>query len=101
MPETIINEMIFEWDEEKSKINFQKHGITFKTAAKVFADKNRIEEIDFLHSVTEERYRVIGKVGTILFVVYTERTPAKRIISARQATKSEKVRYYAINKNNN
>lgn len=101
MPETIINEMIFEWDEEKSKINFQKHGITFKTAAKVFADKNRIEEIDFLHSVTEERYRVIGKVGTILFVVYTERTPAKRIISARQATKSEKGRYYAINKNSN
>ena len=100
MSETTINEIIFEWDDEKSKINFQKHGITFKTAVKVFADKDRIEEIDFLHSVTEERRRVIGKVGKIIFVVYTERTPAKRIISARKATKNEKVRYYDNKENN-
>ena len=28
----------FEWDEEKERINFRKHGIHFKTAAKVFLD---------------------------------------------------------------
>ena len=26
----------FEWDEEKDRINFKKHGIHFKTAIKVF-----------------------------------------------------------------
>lgn len=95
MEGTMINGELFEWDDEKSRINFQKHGVTFKTAAKVFGDENRIEEIDFLHSITEERRRVIGKVGKVLFVVYTERTSAKRIISAREATDKEKVRYYA------
>ncbi len=30
----------FEWDEEKDRINFEKHGIRFKTAAKVFLDPN-------------------------------------------------------------
>ena len=93
--EAAIDGEIFEWDEEKSRINFQKHGITFKTAAKVFGDENRIDEPDFLHSITEERRRVIGKVGKVLFVVYTERTFARRIISARAATEKEKVRYYA------
>ena len=91
MEGTMINGELFEWDDEKSRINFQKHGVTFKTAAKVFGDENRIEEIDFLHSITEERRRIIGKVGKVLFVVYTERTPAKRIISAREATDKEKV----------
>ena len=28
----------FEWDEEKDRINFMKHGIHFRTAAKVFLD---------------------------------------------------------------
>ena len=89
-----IDGEIFEWDDEKARINFQKHGVNFKTAAKVFSDENRIEEVDFLHSIAEERRRVIGRVGKVLLVVYTERTSAKRIISARAATEKEKVRYY-------
>lgn len=90
-----VDSSLFEWDDEKSKLNFLKHGIHFKTAAKVFGDPNRIDEIDFLHSITEERRRVIGKVGKVIFVVYTERATVKRIISAREATEKEKVRYYA------
>ena len=52
-------------------------------------------QIKLNFSITEERRRVIGKVGKVLFVVYTERTSAKRTISAREATDKEKVRYYA------
>ena len=99
MPESIVGGELFEWDDEKSKINFQKHGITFKTAAKVFGDENRIDEIDFLHSITEERRRVIGKVSKVIFVVYTVRTPAIRIISARVATEKEMMRYYDCKRN--
>ena len=35
-----MNEIIFEWDEEKAKLNFIKHKISFETAAHVFDDDN-------------------------------------------------------------
>lgn len=85
---------IFEWDSEKAKINKIKHGISFKTAIKVFDDENRIERHDYKHSQDEERWQVIGKVGEVLFVVYTERGNITRIISAREADDKEKEIYY-------
>ena len=89
--------MNFEWDDEKEKANRMKHGVDFRTAAMVFADPYRKEKYDAKHSVTEERYITIGKIGdtvAILTVVYTERGDAIRIISARLATKHEKEAYY-------
>ncbi len=85
---------IFEWDSEKAKINKIKHGISFKTATKVFDDENRIERPDYKHSQDEERWQVIGKVGEVLFVVYTERGNITRIISAREADDKEREFYY-------
>ena len=38
--------MLFEWDDNKEKINIAKHGIDFSTAAHVFQDENRIELSD-------------------------------------------------------
>ena len=32
-------ELKFEWDEEKDRINRQKHGISFETASYVFRDE--------------------------------------------------------------
>ena len=84
----------FIWDEEKNKINKKKHGISFKVAARVFLDKNRIDDLDELHSDFEERIRIIGRVEKILTVIYTERGDRNRIISARQATKDEEEEYY-------
>ena len=88
--------MKFQWDENKEKINITKHGIDFKTAARVFEDENRIEFYDEEHSFTEERYITIGmvnQIAVIIMLVYTEREDAIRIISARKATKSEKEAY--------
>lgn len=31
--------MLFEWDENKEKINISKHGLDFSTAALVFRDQ--------------------------------------------------------------
>ena len=84
----------FEWDEEKEKVNLKKHGVPFKTAAKVFLDENRIEIYDEVHSIEEERYITIGLAGEVLFVVYTERRPRIRLISARLATERERKVYY-------
>lgn len=88
------NEMIFEWDSDKAKLNKIKHGISFKLAARVFDDENRLTRCDKEHSQAEERFQVIGKVANILFVVYTERGERIRLISAREATPTEKEWYY-------
>lgn len=89
--------MIFEWDEDKNDLNKQKHKISFETAAYVFEDPFYIEMYDFEHSENEDRYIAIGKVGDILFVVFTERKERVRIISARLATEKERRLYYDQN----
>lgn len=89
--------MLFEWDDEKEKINIGKHGIDFTTAARVFNDENILELYDESHSDNEERYIAIGIIDGITYlvmVVFTEREEAIRIISARKATKKEGRMYY-------
>lgn len=83
-----------QWDDEKNEINRKKHGFTLEHARFVFADPNRIELYDDLHSDEEDRYQVIGRVDEILFVVYTELGDATRLISARYATARERRMYY-------
>ena len=89
--------MKFEWDEEKNDINKLKHHISFETAAYVFDDPNYIEMYDFEHSIDEDRYIAIGCVKDVLFVVFTERKDAVRLISARLATEPERRLYYDQN----
>ncbi|MBR1743133.1 MAG: BrnT family toxin [Lachnospiraceae bacterium] len=91
---TNISNTIVEWDNTKNAINKKKHGIGFETAALVFADEERIEYYDQLHSTEEDRYVVIGCVQGILYVVYTMRNEAVRLISARMATATERRIYY-------
>ena len=85
---------LVEWDENKNQQNIKKHGISFQTAALVFADEERIEYLDKLHSQDEERYVVLGCVQGILYVVYTMRDEYTRLISARMATPYERKIYY-------
>lgn len=87
--------MNFEWDENKNRLNINKHGISFQLAAQVFLDKNHLEFEDTLHSSRDEtRSIAIGQVHKVLFVVYTERLENIRLISARRATKAEEELYY-------
>jgi len=79
---------LFEWDERKNKTNKAKHGISFEDASKVFDDPDRIQYINTREN--ERRFITVGKViKFIIAVVYTVRTGLLRIISARQARKSE------------
>ena len=113
----------FEYDENKNRINIEKHGISFKSAARVFFDYDRIEYYDEENSDFEERYDTIGDLSAgmvnlseiadtmigsigkddVLFVVYTERikrnedgveVDVTRLISARYATNFERGLYY-------
>lgn len=89
-----LGEYKFVWDSDKAEINKKKHKVSFETAARVFLDKNFIDYFDELHSDFEDRIQIIGKVGNVLTVIYTERENMNRIISARRATKDEEERYY-------
>jgi uncharacterized DUF497 family protein len=65
--------MDFEWDNSKELANRKKHGIDFRTAAKVFLDPHAIE-FDDLDATDELRFNAIGLVdGRMLFVTYTLR----------------------------
>lgn len=93
-----MENLSFEWDENKNIANKAKHGIDFETAALVFSDRRRVEFIDTIHSTDEERYITIGMAYKVLFVVYTERQDVIRMISARLATAKERRLYYGDDK---
>lgn len=89
-----LGELKFEWDSEKAERNYKKHNVLFKVAARVFLDENKIDEFDEIHSEAEDRYKIIGKAGKILVVIYTERGERNKIVSARLAEKDEQEDYY-------
>ena len=90
--------MPFEWDETKAAENYAKHGVSFETATEVFRDMFAVERLDDREDYGEDRFILIGIVdGTVLTVVYTERSDRIRIISARQATKREQDDYFVEN----
>ena len=88
-----LSSVSFEWDERKDQINFAKHGIHFKTAAKVFLDPDKLIREDLEHP-EELRYDILGKAVKVLFVVCAlKEERIIRLISARLATAAEKERY--------
>ena len=94
MGEIQIEGYLVEWDDDKAEKNFKKHKIRFEVAARIFLDDYRIEDYDEFHSDDEERIKVVGRVGKILVVIYTERRESYRLISARYADKKEQEDYY-------
>jgi uncharacterized DUF497 family protein len=87
--------MIFEWDENKSRINLKKHGISFDEAMTVFGDPLSVTIADPVHSVDEYRFVDIGLSDKIrlLVVAYTDRGNRIRIISSRLALPAERTMY--------
>lgn len=87
--------MLFEWDDNKDKINQNKHGVSFDVASTVFSDPLHLiipnDVVDY-----EERWSAIGRVKNgnyILLVVHTYRDhddqEITRIISARKLSTGE------------
>jgi uncharacterized DUF497 family protein len=87
--------LTFEWDEHKALMNEHNHGVTFDEAATVFGDPDALTIFDEYHSINEERYITLGVSNRrrVLIVVYTEREPNIRLISARRATPAERRQY--------
>lgn len=97
--------MIFDWDENKEKLNIKNHdGIDFDEAGEAFYDDNCFEFLDVKYSTVEEkRFVCVGNSGKrLLRVSYTIRLDENgdeiiRIISARKGKKPEEDLYYGQN----
>ncbi len=88
----------FEWDDAKAAANFSKHGVTFDSARDVFNDPFAIEQIDDRENYGEERWTIIGMGRSrLLYVAYTTKADAIRIISARAAAPIEQRNYHEQN----
>ena len=87
----------FDWDDNKNRINLEKHGITFEEASTVFFDDRALLFDDPEHSIDEDRFLLLGMSETAKVCVvchcYRESDTVIRIISARQATRKEEDRY--------
>ena len=89
--------MDFEWDENKARINLEKHGVSFEEAKTVFDDADALQIFDPDHSESEDRFILLGMsaVLRILVVCHCYRADDNiiRIISARKATRNESSTY--------
>jgi len=85
----------FEWDPNKAKSNFEKHGVAFEEASTVFYDDLARIDDDPDHSIGEHRELIFGRSAQarFLLVSFVERDEAIRIIHAREAAKSERRKY--------
>lgn len=87
--------MVYEWDENKNKLNIRKHGVDFNVAKRLF-ERSVLTALDIRNDYGEEREISIGLVDGVLMltVVHTDREHnVVRIISTRKATRQERRRY--------
>jgi len=94
-----IQDMDFEWDEQKNQTNIIKHGISFQEAVEIFSDPNLLTYLDDRFDYEETRELSIGQLllpeqpVIVILVVHTDRNGVTRIISARRANKKERRMY--------
>ena len=87
------------WDEKKNRANRTNHGLSFETAQRVFEDPLAASRPDPYRG--EERWQTIGAMEmVVVLVIHTFPLPdaetgeeVGRIISARKATRRERMAY--------
>ena len=85
----------FDWDEGNKFKNWEKHRVDFRECEEVFFNKPLLVSKDEEHLSSEKRYRVLGRSDSnrLLYLVLTIRGDKLRIISARDQTKKEQIKY--------
>jgi uncharacterized protein len=94
MADEKITELVlrtFEWDDQKNELNRVKHGIDFDDAIEIFYGPIILRRSD---RKDEERWIAVGKSqDRTISVIFTRRTEAIRIISARHPRQDEERAY--------
>lgn len=80
--------MKFDWNKEKSRTNWDKHGIDFQTAKNLWLDEDQIE-IHAPHPIEDRRIIIAKYRNKTWAAIYTVRDDTIRIISVRRARKRE------------
>ena len=92
-----MEELRFEWDENKARSNLVKHGVSFEEAQTVFYDESALIIADPDNSETEDRFVLLGFSANARILVvchcYKDGEGTIRIISARKATRNESSYY--------
>ncbi|MCW6513179.1 BrnT family toxin [Lichenifustis flavocetrariae] len=89
---------MFQWDDTKAAENLAKHRVTFEAARDGFKDPFALDWHDDSQGADEQRFASLAMVeGRLLFIAYTMRGEAIRIISARLAEPYERRRYHDDN----
>jgi uncharacterized protein len=89
----------FEWDLHKAARNLRKHGVSFPEAVTIFGDPLALTYDDPDHSVVERRFITVGMSSArrVLIVAHADRGENIRIVSARKATRRERIHYEETN----
>ena len=78
------------WDEEKRRLNVQKHGLDFRDSVHVFEGPT-VTFYDERYDYGEDRYITLGLFGdVIVFIGHTYRDESIRVISMRKAIDKER-----------
>lgn len=91
----------FDWDEGNLNKNWDKHLVSSGECEEVFFNEPYYTYPDDRHSVSENRYYLLGETNEKrgLFIVFTVRKTLIRIISARDMNKNERKAYENLKKN--
>jgi uncharacterized protein len=91
----------FDWDEGNLDKNREKHLVSFGECEEVFFNEPFFTYFDEKHSVSEDRYFVLGETNEnrYLLIVFTVRKTLLRVISARNMNKNERKAYENLKKN--
>ena len=92
-----MRKLTFDWDKNKALSNQKKHKVSFQEAKSVFYDQNARLIHDPEHSLSEDRYILLGiSHSSRLLVVchcYQKNGQVIRLISARLANSRERQEY--------
>lgn len=84
---------MYEWDEAKNQVNFEKHGLSFEDAEAIFVGlcvTYRDDRFDY----GEERFITLGQLaGRVVVIAHTRRSEKIRIISMRKGNRRERKAY--------
>jgi uncharacterized DUF497 family protein len=82
----------FDWDENNVE-HVRRHGLEPADVEDAVLDRSRLP-VD-AHNAGERRWALLGATdsGRVLFVVFTMRAGAVRVVTARDAIAGEKARY--------
>lgn len=80
----------FEWDDANIE-HIAQHNVLPSEAEDLFFDTNNVLDKDIEHSISEDRFIIIGKTKEerLLYQIFTKRGNKIRVISARDINKKE------------